>query len=74
MRPLALNAILQVLGRASSIHGRKVLWTCDELGLEPEGGDWGAGSLSLRSPEFLALKPNALVPVWSSGWNRRPSG
>jgi glutathione S-transferase len=59
--------MLQVLGRASSINVRKVLWTCDELGLEPARVEWGAGSLSLRSPEFLALNPNALVPVLCDG-------
>lgn len=54
---------LQLLGRASSINVRKVRWTCDELGLEPELVEWGAGALSLQSPDFLALNPNGLVPV-----------
>jgi glutathione S-transferase len=59
--------MLQVLGRASSINVRKVLWTCDELGLQPERVEWGAGSLSLQSAEFLALNPNGLVPVLRDG-------
>jgi glutathione S-transferase len=59
--------MLQVLGRASSINVRKVLWTCAELGLEPEVIEWGAGTLSLQSPQFLALNPNALVPVLRDG-------
>ena len=59
--------MLQVLGRSSSINVRKVLWTCDELGLEPEHVAWGEGALSLQSPEFLALNPNALVPVLRDG-------
>jgi glutathione S-transferase len=54
---------LQLLGRASSINVRKVRWTCDELGLEPEAVEWGTGALSLQSPDFLALNPNGLVPV-----------
>jgi glutathione S-transferase len=42
---------------------RKVLWTCAELGLEVQHVPWGAGDLSLQSPEFLALNPLGLVPV-----------
>jgi len=55
--------MLQVLGRVSSINMRKVLWTCDEIGLACEREDWGAGFRSPQSPEFLALNPNGLIPV-----------
>ena len=55
--------MLQVLGRSSSINVRKVLWTCDELGLPYDREDWGMGFRSTQAPEFLALNPNALVPV-----------
>lgn len=55
--------IPRVLGRTSSINVRKVLWTLDELGLAYEREDWGAGFSSTRDPKFLALNPNALVPV-----------
>ena len=55
--------MLEVLGRTSSINVRKVLWTCDELGLPIAREDWGIGFRSTQSPEFLALNPNALVPV-----------
>ena len=55
--------MLQVLGRSSSINVRKVLWTCDELGLPCAREDWGMGFASTLAPEFLALNPNALVPV-----------
>ncbi len=53
---------LKVLGRAGSINVRKVLWTCVELGLafEREERDW-------RSPEFLALNPNGMMPVLLDG-------
>ncbi|MGR4863369.1 glutathione S-transferase family protein [Caulobacter sp. LARHSG274] len=55
--------MLKILGRTSSINVRKVLWTCDELGLAYEREDWGTGFASPRSPEFLALNPNGLIPV-----------
>ena len=55
--------MLQVLGRRSSINVRKVLWACDEIGLAVERSDRGQGFQPTRSPEFLALNPNALVPV-----------
>ncbi|MEO5771410.1 MAG: glutathione S-transferase [Burkholderiaceae bacterium] len=55
--------MLRILGRVSSINVRKVLWTCDELGLPFAREDWGLGFQFTRSPEFLSLNPNALVPV-----------
>ena len=55
--------MLRVLGRRSSINVRKVLWTCDELGLPFAREDWGIGFQSTQAPEFLARNPNALVPV-----------
>lgn len=55
--------IPKVLGRTSSINVRKVLWTLDELDLAYEREDWGAGFASTKDPTFLALNPNALVPV-----------
>jgi glutathione S-transferase len=59
--------MLQILGRASSLNVRKVLWLCDELGIAFEREDWGAGFRSAQSPEFLALNPNGLVPVIRDG-------
>ena len=55
--------MLQILGRISSINVRKVLWACDEIGIAYERSDWGLGFRPTQSPEFLALNPNALVPV-----------
>ncbi|WP_088286630.1 glutathione S-transferase family protein [Ideonella sp. A 288] len=60
-------ATLQVLGKPSSINVRKVLWTCDEIGLAPQVTPWGSGDLDTRAPEFLALNPNGLVPVLVDG-------
>jgi len=59
--------MLEILGRSTSINVRKVLWTCAELGLSHRHTEWGAGDLSLRDPAFLALNPNALVPVIRDG-------
>lgn len=59
--------MLEILGRSTSINVRKVLWTCAELGLPCQHTEWGAGELSLRDPAFVALNPNALVPVIRDG-------
>ncbi len=55
--------MIKVLGRPNSINVRKVLWTCDELGLAIEREDWGREYRSTDDPAFRALNPNALVPV-----------
>lgn len=55
--------MLRILGRSSSINVRKVLWACGEIGLEFEQEEWGVGHRDARSPEFLKLNPNGLVPV-----------
>jgi len=55
--------MLKILGKASSINVRKVLWTCVEIGLAPRLEPWGSGHRDTSVPEFLALNPNAMVPV-----------
>ncbi|MQT30238.1 glutathione S-transferase [Pseudomonas helleri] len=55
--------MIRIMGRASSINVRKVLWACAEMEIPFEREDWGAGFKSTRTPEFLALNPNAMVPV-----------
>jgi hypothetical protein len=57
MRNLDIADTRHKLGIYTSINVRKVLWTCDELGLEHEHVEWGAGALSLKSSEYLALNP-----------------
>jgi glutathione S-transferase len=49
---------LRVLGRPTSINVRKVLWTGVELGLDLTRED-----VDLKSDAFLALNPNAMMPV-----------
>jgi glutathione S-transferase len=58
---------LRILGKASSINVRKVLWTCSELGLAYDREDWGSGFASTQTPAFLSMNPNGLVPVVQNG-------
>jgi len=55
--------MLKILGRASSINVRKVLWLCDELDIDFHREEWGEGFQSPHEAEFLALNPNAMIPV-----------
>lgn len=55
--------MLKILGRASSINVRKVLWLCDELDIDFHREEWGEGFKSPDEAEFLALNPNAMIPV-----------
>ena len=59
--------MLRILGKATSINVRKVLWTCAELGESYELEEWGSGFRETNAPEFLAMNPNALVPVIVDG-------
>ncbi|PLR46874.1 glutathione S-transferase family protein [Chimaeribacter arupi] len=59
--------MLTILGRTSSINVRKVLWTCDELALDYRQEMWGHGFQETHQPAFLALNPNAQVPVLRDG-------
>jgi glutathione S-transferase len=59
--------MMRILGKASSINVRKVLWTCAELDVAFEREDWGSGFRPTHDPEFLALNPNAMVPVLVDG-------
>lgn len=59
--------MLKIFGRRQSINVRKVLWACDEIGIDYALEEWGAGSLSTASPEFLQLNPKGLVPVMMVG-------
>lgn len=54
---------MRVLGKASSINVRKVLWTCQEIGVCYQREDWGSGFRPTETAEFLRINPNGLVPV-----------
>ena len=59
--------MLTILGRATSINVRKVLWCADELGLAFAHEPTGLDRAELRSPAFTALNPNGKVPVIRDG-------
>ena len=59
--------MLRILGKAASINVRKVLWACEEFNRPFVREDWGSGFRSTHSPEFVALNPNAMVPVVIEG-------
>lgn len=63
--------MMRLWGRKSSINVQKILWCLAELGLE-EGKDFERIDAGLhfgknRTPEFLALNPNGLVPTLEDG-------
>ena len=63
--------MMRLWGRKSSINVQKVLWCLAELGLE-EGKDFERIDAGLhfgknRTPEFLTLNPNGLVPTLEDG-------
>jgi len=55
--------MLKILGRLSSINVQKVVWCADELGLKYERTDVGGTFGGNKTPEYLALNPNGLVPT-----------
>jgi glutathione S-transferase len=57
------DQMLRVLGKPTSINVRKVLWTCAVLDIPVTPEPWGSGHQSCGEPEFMALNPNAMVPV-----------
>ncbi len=59
--------MLRILGKPVSINVRKVLWLCEELALPYALEPWGDGYRDTKAPEFLALNPNAMVPVIVDG-------
>ena len=63
--------MIRLWGRKSSINVQKVLWCLAELGLEEskdfERIDAGLHFGKNRTPEFLALNPNGLVPTLQDG-------
>lgn len=59
--------MLNIWGRISSINVRKVVWCAQELGLDFQRTEAGGRFGIVRTPEYLALNPNALVPCIDDG-------
>jgi glutathione S-transferase len=55
--------MLKIWGRTNSINVQKVLWCCAELGLKYDRVDAGGKFGVNKTPEYLAMNPNGLVPT-----------
>ena len=55
--------MLKVWGRRNSNNVQKVLWLCEEIGLEYDHEDAGGEFGRTRDPDMLARNPNAVVPT-----------
>ena len=58
---------MNIWGRLSSINVRKVVWAAQEAGAEFTRTDAGAAFGIVRTPNYLRMNPNALVPVLQDG-------
>ena len=54
---------LRIWGRLTSINVKKVVWTAQELGLDFQRTEAGGVHGIVKTPEYLRLNANALVPV-----------
>ena len=61
------NHIVHLWGRISSISVRKVVWAAQELGLDFQRTDAGAGYGLTTTPEYQRKNPNGLVPLLEDG-------
>jgi glutathione S-transferase len=59
--------MLKIWGRLSSINVRKVVWTAQEMGLDCQRTDAGGNFGIVKEPDYLALNPNAMVPLMDDG-------
>ena len=55
--------MLKIWGRMSSINVKKVVWTAQELGLDIQRTEAGGLFGVVKTPDYMALNPNSLVPV-----------
>jgi glutathione S-transferase len=59
--------MLRIWGRITSINVRKAVWTAQHLGLEFERIDAGGAFGIVKTPEYIALNPNSVVPTLIDG-------
>lgn len=55
--------MLHIWGRISSINVKKVVWTAQELGLDFQRTEAGGMFGVVKTPEYMRLNPNSMVPV-----------
>jgi glutathione S-transferase len=59
--------MIKIWGRRTSSNVQKVLWCCDELGLDYEQVDLGGPFGGTDTAEYRKLNPNGLVPTIEDG-------
>jgi glutathione S-transferase len=59
--------MLKIWGRSNSINVQKVLWCCEELGLDYERIEAGHNFGVTDTPMYTAMNPNGLVPTIANG-------
>ena len=55
--------MLVIWGRDNSVNVQKVLWCCEEVGVEYQRKDAGLNFGVVNTPEYRRLNPNGLVPT-----------
>jgi glutathione S-transferase len=58
---------LHIWGRLTSLNVRKVVWAAQETGVAFTRSDAGMAFGVVKTPEYLAMNPNALVPTLQDG-------
>jgi len=59
--------VVTLFGRASSVNVQRVMWCCAEVGVGWDRVDVGGPFGGTATPAFLAMNPNAMVPVLRDG-------
>ncbi|ABD71430.1 glutathione S-transferase-like [Rhodoferax ferrireducens T118] len=59
--------MIHIWGRLSSLNVRKVVWAAQETGAPFTRSDAGMAFGVVKTPEYLNLNPNALVPTLQDG-------
>jgi glutathione S-transferase len=55
--------MLKIWGRTNSVNVKKVLWAAEELGLKYARIDAGMEHGVTKTPEYMKMNPNSLVPT-----------
>ena len=55
--------MLKIWGRTNSVNVKKALWAAEELGLKYQRIDAGMEHGVTKTPEYMRMNPNSLVPT-----------